>query len=162
MATDIIDMKYRDMFGINPKYEKLIETKLNDTDSFHAFKVLVNRALKNLVLEIEGKVSVRLIEPRMFVSWGKYRNPDILKNLDTDVFETYTPYAWPSKILNQKIGNIYPSARLTKYVKIGLMKRGKYSNDTTYSYYLPYDFFITNNPTIKFVPTDWEHEEIIF
>jgi len=155
MANEILDAKYRDMFGINPKYECIIESKLNNRDCYHAFQVLVNTALKNLLEEIEGKTRIGLIEPRLFGKFYGYNN--IPGNYYRDVFEGYAPYPCSARELNQKIGNLYASARLTKYVNMGLMKRGKRSsNSKTYSYYLPYDFFTTNNPEIKFVPFDWE------
>lgn len=162
MAIEIIDVKYRDMFGINPKYERIIDSKLNDADSFHAFKTLVNTALKNLVLEIEGKVAIRLIEPRMFRAYYDYNNDP--HSYCRDVFEGYAPHPCSAREFNQKIGNLYAPARLTKYVNNGLMRRGKYptmkKTEGSYYYYLPYDFFTTNNPAIKFVPNDWERESI--
>jgi hypothetical protein len=159
MAMEIIDVKYRDMFGINPKYERIIENKLNDADCYHAFQVLVNTALKNLILEIEGKTPIRLIEPRMFGAYYEYNNDP--HSYCRDVFEGYAPHPCSAKQFNQKVGNIYAPARLTKYVNNGLMKRGKYGGKSeTYCYYLPYDFFTTNNPEIKFVPNDWERESI--
>ena len=164
MAMEIIDVKYRDIFGINPKYERIIENKLNDADCYRAFKVLVNTTLKNLIEEIEGKVRIRLIEPRMFGAYYEYNNDPHSRR--RDVFEGYAPCPCSAKQLNQKIGNLYASARLTKYVNNGLMKRGKYpttrKTEGSYYYYLPYDFFTTNNPEIKFVPNDWERESIKF
>jgi len=157
MVLEIIDVKYRDMFGINPKYERIIENKLNDADGFNAFKVMVNTALENLTKEIEGKVRIGLIEPHMFGKYYGYNNDP--HNYHRDVFEGYAPHPYSAKQLNQKIGNLYAPARLTKYVNNGLMRRGKYGvKSETYSYYLPYDFFTTNDPTIKFVPNDWERE----
>ena len=159
MAMEIIDVKYRDMFGINPKYERIIENKLNDADSFHAFKTLVNTALDNLTKLIEGKVRIGLIEPGMFIKYYGYNNNP--GDWNRDVFEGYAPRTFSASVLNQKVGNIYASARLTKYVRDGLMKRGKYGvKNENYSYYLPYDFFTTNNPAIKFVPNDWERESM--
>lgn len=161
MAMEIIDVKYRDMFGINPKYENLIETKLNDADSFHAFKTLVNTALDNLTKLVEGKVRIGLIEPGMFIKYYDYNNDP--HSYHRDVFEGYAPHPCSAKLFNQKVGNIYAPARLTKYVNNGLMRRGKYGvKSETYSYYLPYDFFTTNNPAIKFVPNDWERESMRF
>ena len=157
MAMEIIDVKYRDMFGINPKYELIIENKLNYADGFKAFKVLVNTALDNLTKLIEGKVRIGLIEPGMFIKYYGYNdNPG---DWNRDVFDGYAPHPCSAREFNQKIGNLYAPARLTKYVNNGLMRRGKYGvKNETYSYYLPYDFFTTNDPTIKFVPNDWERE----
>lgn len=160
MAMEIIDVKYRDMFGINPKYERIIENKLNDADSFHAFKTLVNTALDNLTKLVEGKVRIGLIEPGMFIKYYGYNNNP--GDWNRDVFEGYAPHPCSAREFNQKIGNLYAPARLTKYVNNGLMRRGKYptmkKTEGSYYYYLPYDFFTTNNPAIKFVPNDWERE----
>ena len=159
MAMEIIDVKYRDMFGINPKYERIIDSRLNDADCFHAFQVLVNTALENLTKLIEGKTRTDLIEPKMFGKYYGYNDNDAGYN--RDVFEGYAPRALSAKNLNQKVGNMHAPARLTKYVRDGLMKKGKYGGkNENYSYYFPYDFFTTNNPAIKFVPNDLEREGI--
>ena len=76
MAMEIIDVKYRDMFGINPKYERIIDSRLNDADCFHAFQVLVNTALENLTKLIEGKTRTDLIEPKMFGKYYGYNDND--------------------------------------------------------------------------------------
>lgn len=154
MANNIIDEKYRDTFGVNSKYEHIISSKLNDDDSYNAFKVLVNTAIKNLTDLIEGKIRIGLIEPGMYYKYYGYDKdyPNDCRN----VFEGYAPYPCSSKELNQKIGNLYAASRLTKYVNIGLLQRCKYSTKDTYFYYLPYDFFTTNNPIIRFVPNDEE------
>lgn len=163
MVNEIIDEKYRDMFGINPKYERIIETKLNDADCYHAFKVLVNMALDHIMKLTDDNRRPDYKDMRLFSKYYGYN--DEPGNWNRDVFEGYAPHPVLAKTLNER-ANLYAPARLTKYVRIGLLHRGNsphytsLKKNTPYAYYLPYDFFTTNNPTIKFVPNDLERTNI--
>ena len=153
MANEIIDIKYYDIFGVNNKYGYIIQTKLNDNESYNAFKVLINIALDNLTDLMGGKIRIGLIEPGMYYKYYGY-NKDYPVDYQ-NVFEGYAPRTVMSKDLNQ-CARLFPAARLTKFVNLGLLNRYKNSDKDPYLYYLPYDFFITNNLMIKFVPNDVE------
>lgn len=135
----IVKDKYRDSIGINPKYQKIIDTKLNDADSYNDFSLLVNIAIESFMSERAKKGDLGCWAHQCFYSYNK----------DGSI----SPYpTTTAKLSNFKT---ISGSRMMKYVRAGLMKsqktRGR-NNNRVNAYFLPYDFFTTNDLKIRFVP----------
>lgn len=162
-----------EMIGINPKYENLIKTKLRDADSYNTFMELVDVAKRDIInlheiIEREGIRPDVMRGGRVFTP-GNTNSDYMWYEMNTDPnndFDgTMCPHPVPCNRLKD-MANGVSAPRLTKYVNTGLMCRGhnelyEYysaggnrgaSKYQTYYYWLPYDFFTTNDLSIKFSP----------
>lgn len=158
MANEIIQQKYQDIISINPKYHKVIDTKLA-TVSRDTFAQLVNRAIDEIML-------CRDNEPSWYNShyhsyFYKYRS---YKNQDGDWVNTKELVCVHSNCAElQLLVPQVSGGRLTHYVRLNLLRR--YFADANwwedvdnaygcrrnvYYYSFPDDFFVTNDLHIKF------------
>ena len=144
-----------DIIGVNPKYMKLIETKLNDSESYNTYIELVNYAYEQLKHLIKC-----LPDNRKYGLWRDRDDPGCFRddlfmpgrNKDTKRDGSWQPHAIDCAELKNVVSGI-SGPRLTKYVNMGLMKRYKgYGKNNKYRYYFPYDFFTTNDMSIRFTP----------
>jgi hypothetical protein len=119
-----------EMISINPKYKNIIDYRLNDADSKRTFMFLVNLAIKTITQYDEISDFERFM----------YR-----KNADGKFYAIGTS--------TKGIYNIYEirvaGQTMMKYVRAGLMEQKK--DNGCNRYFFPYDFFITNDLSIKFV-----------
>lgn len=132
MAIEIIDVKYRDVFGINPKYWVSI-SKINDADSLEIFKFLINIALQSIT-DVNYSGFYRRNKQGYYCQGISTRS---IYNL-TDVRIT--------------------GAQMMKFVRLGLMSAEKQPNQNNI-YKFPNDFFTTNDLSIMF---DTSTQKIIF
>lgn len=134
MATDIIDAKYRDMFGVNPKYWLSI-SKINDADSMETFKFLIDYALQSIT--------------------GSCHNGFYYRNKQG----YYSCQGVSTRGIYNSTGIRIAGARMMKFVRLGLMEVCKDHLIDTNLYKFYDDFFTTNDLSIKF---DTSNQEIIF
>ena len=147
-----------DVLGINPKYEKLINMKLNDADSYNTFMELVESA-KSDILRVNERIKNEGIKPDVmrcgcvFTPGNTDTGYDLYKmNRDANMEYDGTICSSPKTCKWLKdMANGISAPRLTKYVNAGLMGRGKGASKQYY-YYFPWDFFTTNDLSIKLSP----------
>ena len=151
-------MMANDILGINPKYKKLIKTKLTDVDSYNTFMELVECAKSDIIHLYSIKTDI-MRDTNSFSS-NSYYLYKFNRDANMEYDGTMCPSPRTCKTLKEMVNGI-SAPRLTKYVNAGLMSRGhnEYpsSSKNNYYYYLPWDFFTTNDLSIKFSPNpDYE------
>lgn len=119
-----------EMISINPKYKNIIDYRLNDVDSKRTFMFLVNLAIKTITQYDEISQYERFM----------YR-----KNAD----KKFYVFGMTTKGLYNITGTRVAGQTMMKYVRAGLMEQKK--DNGCNRYFFPYDFFITNDLSIKFV-----------
>lgn len=123
-----------EMISINPKYKNIIDYRLNDAESKKNFMFLVNQAIKTITHYDEISDFERFM----------YR-----KNSNGMFYAT----GITTKGIYNITGIRVAGQTMMKFARVGLMELKK--DGGCNRYFFPYDFFITNDLSIKFVvPTN--------